>query len=185
LKGPGSFTGLRIGFSTAKGLALSLGIPFASIPTLDCMAFSASVWPGFVLPLIDARQNNFFTALYCGGRRLSDVMDAGILFIAHMASGALSKASPGEKRLLLTGPDAGIFYTALTKNHALESDHASSPLVNVTRLDPQCRKGRAKEMLEIAKNVDIFNNKGGNFFSGPEYIRKSDAELHSNSIGQC
>jgi tRNA threonylcarbamoyladenosine biosynthesis protein TsaB len=169
LKGPGSFTGLRIGFSAAKGLALSLGIPFAAVPTLDCMAFSSSVWPGFVLPLIDAKQNNFFTALYRGGRRLSDVIDAGASHIADMAAKALSEAPSGEKRLLLTGPDAGMFYRGLDKSRLPEDS---------IRIDPECRHGWARDLLEVVKNSDIFNNRVGDLFAGPEYIRKSDAELH-------
>ena len=60
MRGPGSFTGLRIGFATAKGIAASLNIPFISVPTLDCMAFSHSVWPGIVVPVIDAKKKMFF-----------------------------------------------------------------------------------------------------------------------------
>jgi tRNA threonylcarbamoyladenosine biosynthesis protein TsaB len=172
LKGPGSFTGLRIGFSAAKGLALSLGIPFAAVPTLDCMAFSSSVWPGFVLPLIDAKQNNFFTALYRGGGRLSDLIDAGASHIADMAAKALSEAPAGEKRLLLTGPDAGMFYRGLDKSRFPEDS---------IRIDPECRHGWAGDLLKVVKNSDIFNNRSGDLFAGPEYIRKSDAELHFQS----
>jgi tRNA threonylcarbamoyladenosine biosynthesis protein TsaB len=172
MKGPGSFTGLRIGFSAAKGLALSLGIPFAAIPTLDCMAFSSSVWPGFVLPLIDAKQNKFFTALYRGGRRVSDFMDAGASCIADMALEALAEAPAGEKRLLLTGPDAGMFYRGIAQNRFPE---------DLIRLDPECRKGRAKELLEVVKTSNIFDNGASDLFSGPEYIRKSDAELRFQS----
>jgi tRNA threonylcarbamoyladenosine biosynthesis protein TsaB len=177
MKGPGSFTGLRIGFAAAKGLALSLGIPFTAVPTLDCMAFSSPAWPGFVLPLIDAKQNNFFTALYRGGKRLSDFIDAGTSRIAGMVSGALSGAPLEEKRLLLTGPDAGIFCARLRENTpALLPE-------DLIFLDPECRKGRAKELLEVVKNVDIFDNRADDLFTGPDYIRKSDAELHFRSPG--
>jgi tRNA threonylcarbamoyladenosine biosynthesis protein TsaB len=172
MKGPGSFTGLRIGFSAAKGLALSLGIPFAAVPTLDCMAFSSPAWPGFVLPLIDAKQNKFFTALYHGGRRLSDFIDAGASLIVDMALAALSEAPAGEKRLLLTGPDADQFYRGMDKNRLPEE---------MVRLDPERRKGRAKELLEVVKNANMFNNGVDDLFSGPEYIRKSDAELRFQS----
>jgi tRNA threonylcarbamoyladenosine biosynthesis protein TsaB len=183
MKGPGSFTGLRIGFAAAKGLALSLGIPFAAVPTLDCLALSSPVWPGFVLPLIDAKQNNFFTALYRGGRRLSDLMDAGVSRIAGVVREALAEAPPGERRLLLTGPDAGVFYTRLRENRP-PADGGSPPLPeDVLFLDPECRKGRAKNLLEVVKNADILNNISKDLFAGPEYIRKSDAELRFRSPG--
>jgi tRNA threonylcarbamoyladenosine biosynthesis protein TsaB len=182
MKGPGSFTGLRIGFSAAKGLALSLGIPFASVPTLDCMAAAASAWPGFVLPLIDAKQSCFFAALYRGGQRLSNVIDAGFPRILDMVCSAVSGASPDEQQVLLTGPGAELFYAGLNKQSFPEDDAPFLP-EGLFCLDPARRKGWAKEMLEIVKNVDIFNNVPDDIFSGPDYIRKSDAELHLHSQG--
>ncbi|MDR2143049.1 MAG: tRNA (adenosine(37)-N6)-threonylcarbamoyltransferase complex dimerization subunit type 1 TsaB, partial [Treponema sp.] len=102
MQGPGSFTGLRIGFSAAKGLSLSLGIPFISIPTLDCMACSYSFFPGLVIPLIDAKKNCYFTALYRGGKAIGPYLDAGPDEIASLVA---ENRAPGEG-VLLTGPDA-------------------------------------------------------------------------------
>jgi tRNA threonylcarbamoyladenosine biosynthesis protein TsaB len=82
MQGPGSFTGLRIGFAAAKGLSLSLNIPFMPVPTLDCMAWHLSCWPGIVIPAIDARKHAFYTALYQKGKPISDYMDADTAFIA-------------------------------------------------------------------------------------------------------
>ena len=65
-KGPGSYTGLRIGTSTAKGLCYSLNIPLVSISTLRAMAFGISDKESYKLycPMIDARRMEVFAAIY-------------------------------------------------------------------------------------------------------------------------
>ncbi|GHU57434.1 tRNA (adenosine(37)-N6)-threonylcarbamoyltransferase complex dimerization subunit type 1 TsaB [Spirochaetia bacterium] len=162
MKGPGSFTGLRIGFSAAKGLALALGIPLIPIPTLDCMALNYSQWPGVVVPAINAKKGRFFTALYRGGEKIADDMDADHASIAACIS--------GEKSILLTGPDAALLRDELFKLLPAE-------LRAGIRVDPACRKGRAMELLELAQKGVAAGINGNNFFAGPEYLRKSDAEL--------
>lgn len=62
--GPGSFTGLRIGISTAKGLAQVLGIPLVGVPTLDALALNLAGSAGLVCPILDARKGEIYTALY-------------------------------------------------------------------------------------------------------------------------
>ena len=62
--GPGSFTGLRIGLSVIKGLALALGLPVAAVPTLDAMAEALpyAAWP--VCPVLDARKGEVYACRY-------------------------------------------------------------------------------------------------------------------------
>jgi len=62
--GPGSFTGLRIGISTIKGLALATQKPVAGVSTLDVLAFQVSPTPYLICPLIDARKGEVYTAFY-------------------------------------------------------------------------------------------------------------------------
>lgn len=87
--GPGSYTGLRVGVSTAKGLAFGAGIPLLSVGTLDILVSGASgvKQPGgvgsvedkdderqFIVPMIDARRMEVYTAVYSAdGKRLTEV----------------------------------------------------------------------------------------------------------------
>lgn len=64
-KGPGSYTGLRIGVSAAKGLCFALGIPFISIPTLKSMATQVELNPNeVVVPLLDARRMEVYSCAF-------------------------------------------------------------------------------------------------------------------------
>lgn len=62
--GPGSYTGLRIGVSAAKGLCYALGIPLIAIDTLSLLARQLSVTDGVIIPLIDARRMEVYSAVY-------------------------------------------------------------------------------------------------------------------------
>jgi tRNA threonylcarbamoyladenosine biosynthesis protein TsaB len=62
--GPGSFTGLRIGVSATKGLALALGVPIAAVPTLDAMAAALPFASLPVCPVLDARKGEVYACLY-------------------------------------------------------------------------------------------------------------------------
>ena len=63
-KGPGSYTGLRIGVSTAKGLCYALGVPLISIDTLQILAKQVTVQNGFIVPMIDARRMEVYSAVF-------------------------------------------------------------------------------------------------------------------------
>ncbi|MDR2374857.1 MAG: tRNA (adenosine(37)-N6)-threonylcarbamoyltransferase complex dimerization subunit type 1 TsaB [Treponema sp.] len=165
MKGPGSFTGLRIGFSAAKGIALALDIPLIACSTLDCLAYPWSPWPGLVIPVIDAKKERFFSALYRGGRRISAEMDAG--------AGVIGESILSYDELaLLTGPEAPLFLNRLNQ----AENGALTRLPARIHLDPLYRKGRARELAAVAKETVIMNNGKGEVLSGPEYLRKSDAE---------
>ena len=62
--GPGSFTGLRIGLATAKGLCFASGKPLISVPTLDGLVYSQRSSPYPLVPILDAKKNEVYSAIY-------------------------------------------------------------------------------------------------------------------------
>lgn len=62
--GPGSFTGLRIGSATAKGLGLALKKPLIHIPTVEAMAYNFYDTDKYIVPIMDARRNQVYTGIY-------------------------------------------------------------------------------------------------------------------------
>lgn len=62
--GPGSFTGLRIGAATVKGLGLALKKPVVPVPTLEGLAYQLAESAGIICPVMDARRNQVYTGIY-------------------------------------------------------------------------------------------------------------------------
>jgi tRNA threonylcarbamoyladenosine biosynthesis protein TsaB len=159
--GPGSFTGLRIGYSIAKGLALSLSVPFAAVPTLDCMA---SRHNGLVLSVIEARKKSWFFSVYQGEKKIIPAVEAAAIQI----SDEIIKITETEnEKMILTGSGAASLFSSLSqeaKKHIIYNNES---------------RGYAKELVAVVKKQNLLNNDNSAIlYSGPEYIRKTDAELN-------
>jgi len=160
MRGPGSFTGLRIGMATAKGLSAALEIPLYALPTLECFAASRAAWPGAVLPVIDAKQNRWYAAAFRGGKRLLDDMDADAAAIAA----ALQDA--GAREVLVCGPDAP---RAAAEISSISADLRLS-------VDPGHRGGAALDLARLARAKAEAGIPGEDDGVGLDYLRKSEAE---------
>ena len=110
-KGPGSYTGLRVGVSTAKGLCFGASLPLISVCTLDILAACGS-GSGYIVPMIDARRMEVYTAVYdAKGNRLSEI-EAKIIgpdsFADELAAGPVLFIGDGALKCkdVLTSPNA-------------------------------------------------------------------------------
>ena len=84
--GPGSFTGLRIGSATAKGIGLAMNIPIIAIPTVDALAWNLCGASGLVCPMMDARRQQVYTGLYRVRGDLESVMEQTPMAVEEAAA---------------------------------------------------------------------------------------------------
>ncbi len=100
--GPGSYTGLRVGASTAKGLAFGAGIPLLAVGTLDVLVQGAGcpVGAAFIVPMLDARRMEVYTAVYTpDGKRITPVE-------AHVVTADSFAAQRARGKVLFVGDGA-------------------------------------------------------------------------------
>jgi len=78
-KGPGSYTGLRIGVSAAKGLCFALDIPLISVPTLEALAYKTQIKKGCIVAMLDARRMEVYASTFDSDYSCIEPTDAKIL----------------------------------------------------------------------------------------------------------
>ena len=84
-KGPGSFTGLRIGMATVKGLSMGSNKPYLSISSLDALAYSLINFDGIICPIMDALRDSVFTCMYKSSNgELSKIIDYSALSLDEL-----------------------------------------------------------------------------------------------------
>ena len=120
--GPGSFTGLRIGSATAKGLGLALGKLLVHIPTVDALAYNLYGTDKIICPLMDARRNQVYTGIYeFQGDKLvvlEPQMAVGIEVIAE-------KLCKLEKDVIFLGDGVPVFRQVLTVSFSFAPAHVN------------------------------------------------------------
>jgi len=169
-KGPGSFTGLRIGISTAKGLAFGSQVPVVSVPTLDMYAYSCKMSSHTVLSLLDARKNRVYAAFYTHGLQEGAVLD--------IAPAELIESFNSSQNILLTGPYAGHMFELYSQIHAAKDSLPSASITDTNRvnLDPLYAAPKTYALLKLG--INAFERNGADIENqGPLYIRPSEAEI--------
>ena len=105
--GPGSFTGLRIGAATVKGLSLALDIPVIPVSTLEGLAYNAVGMDGIVCPVMDARRGQVYTAAYrFKGDSYEEIISKRAVPVGELADEL--DALRGDKRIIFLGDGVNV-----------------------------------------------------------------------------
>ena len=161
--GPGSFTGLRIGLSTAKGLAFSTGKPLVPVKTLDAFARTLAYCSYTICPMLDARKNEVYAGLY----RWEDDICKKIMPETAISPEDLLNDIKGSGPILFTG-DGTVKYHDLIEN-ILEKNAIFAPSYSMS----PSASSVAEIAFETLEQDDIPDPAG----IIPFYIRKSEAEV--------
>lgn len=120
--GPGSFTGLRIGSATAKGLGLALKKPLIGVPTVDALAFNLYDTDGLICPIMDARRNQVYTGIYkFENHKLVVLEEQMALSITEL----LEKLDAYEEHVTFLGDGVPVFRKIIEEK--LNISHAYAP----------------------------------------------------------
>lgn len=163
--GPGSFTGLRIGAATVKGLSLALDIPVIPVSTLEGLAYNAVGMDGIVCPVMDARRGQVYTAAYrFKGDSYEEIISKRAVPVGELADEL--DALRGDKRIIFLGDGVNV-HEEFIREHFGENAHIVLP----------------HHRLQDASSVAVLGAmlfKDGKYVSGdafePEYLRLSQAE---------
>ena len=161
--GPGSFTGLRIGSATVKGLAMALDKPVVQVPTVDAIAYNLAGHRDLVCPLMDARRNQTYTGLYrfCGNT-MEVIKEQCAVDIGEIVAEINHKEMP----VVFLGDGVSVFRPYI-------EEHCQ---VSYTFAPPHMNKQRAGALAALAAHYYIEGKAVTAAEHKPDYLRLSQAE---------
>jgi tRNA threonylcarbamoyladenosine biosynthesis protein TsaB len=159
--GPGSFTGLRIGLATVKGLCFATGKPLASVPSLDALAAQSLFCKYQVVPLLDAKKNEVYAAFY--DTRAGELKKESGYFVVDIET---LVENIGEESLFV-GSGARVYQSELIRRLG---DKAHFAMDEQSLPSGACVARMGREKISSGQIEDITSLE-------PMYIRMSEAEL--------
>ena len=174
-KGPGSFTGLRIGSATAKGLSQALDIPIIEIGTLEGMACNLYGTSSLVCPIMDARRSQVYTGIFefehCKeGFELKTILPDCAVSIEEIIDRVSEECARTGRDVIFLGDGVPVFKDRI--DEALSVPHSYAP--------PHMNRQRASAFCFLAYRYYNEGRYVSCFDHAPEYLRLSQAEREKN-----
>lgn len=166
--GPGSFTGLRIGAATWKGLALANNLPLVAVPSLDAMARLAAEAEGYVCPVLDARMKEVYGAIY----RYEDGRREKLTEDRVCPVDVLLDELPEDARPTFLGDGVGRYGAEIRAR--LPRARFAPPAMDGPRASAVAEEASALLTAGVETNPEAVN---------PVYLRKSQAEMNRERQG--
>lgn len=161
--GPGSFTGVRIGVSLVKGIAFGRNIPCVPVSTLEALAENISTLRGILVPVMDARRGQLYTAIFkSDGEGVERVTEDLAISTEQLAERLLEY---GDEKIYLSGDGYGVAKRALAR---LDIKTENTPELLITENAYSCAKVALRKYLigEYVSDLEY----------SPTYLRLPQAE---------
>jgi len=167
-RGPGSFTGVRIGVSAAKGLAWGKDIPVCGVSTIEAMAYQTPVSGAVICPVMDARRGQVYNALF-------ERRDGELVRLCEDRAVSLDDLAD-ELRGILDAPTANSCVYLVGDGAALSNEHLTNAGINCQLAPELLRWQTAYGVALAAQNADHIPA----IELEPGYLRPSQAERERN-----
>lgn len=169
--GPGSFTGLRIGCATVKGLGLALNKPVVSVPTLEGIAYNLYGTDSLICPMMDARRKQVYTGIYgFSGKKFQVIADQTACSVEEI----IDRCNESGRKVIFLGDGVPVYRDIIGEKIQVEYDFAPAHL-NRQRAGAVGMRAfdyiREEKLETAADHV-------------PVYLRKSQAERELEAKGK-
>ena len=161
--GPGSFTGLRIGSATAKGLGLALKKPLIHIPTVEAMAYNFYDTDKYIVPIMDARRSQVYTGIYTNKKGIvKEILPQCIMSMDEL----IKKVNEIGQPVVFLGDGVPVFREKIETDVLVEAVFATAGM----------NRQRASAVAELGKKYFLQGRTETATEHAPDYLRLSQAE---------